>query len=165
VLCLDLGHFHPTESVADKVSAHLQFHKRLLLHTSRPIRWDSDHVVILDDPVRNLFLEIARGDVWDRVFIALDFFDASINRLAAYVTGTRATRQAILCGLLDPTARLQAAEATGRGHERLALMELTRSLPWGAVWDELCRREDVPIGADWLKDVTRYERTVTSKRH
>ncbi|HEY5551451.1 MAG TPA: L-rhamnose isomerase, partial [Opitutaceae bacterium] len=164
VLCLDLGHYHPTESVADKVSAHLQFHKRLLLHTSRPIRWDSDHVVILDDAVRNLFLEIARGDAWDRVFVALDFFDASINRVAAYITGTRATRQAILCGLLDPSARLKDAENSGRGHERLALMELTRSLPWGAVWDELCQRDGVPAGADWLKDIARYERTVLSKR-
>ncbi len=164
VLCLDLGHYHPTESVADKVSAHLQFHKRLLLHTSRPIRWDSDHVVILDDAVRNLFLEIARGDAWDRVFVALDFFDASINRIAAYVIGTRATRQAVLCGLLDPSAALKTAENAGRGHERLALMELSRSLPWGAVWDELCQRDDVPAGADWLKDVTRYEKTVLSKR-
>ena len=164
VLCLDLGHFHPTESVADKVSSHLAFHEKLLLHTSRPIRWDSDHVVILDDAVRNLFLEIARGDAWDRVYVALDFFDASINRIAAYVTGTRATRQAILCGLLDPSAALQTADASGKGHERLALMELTRSLPWGAVWDELCRREDVPAGADWLADVARYEKQVTSKR-
>ena len=164
VLCLDLGHYHPTESVADKVSALMQFHPRILLHTSRPIRWDSDHVVILDDAVRNLFLEIARGDAWDRVFVALDFFDASINRLAAYVIGARATRQAILAGLLDPTKQLQAAEAAGRGHERLALMELTKSLPWGAVWDELCARADVPAGADWLKEVARYEQTVLAKR-
>jgi L-rhamnose isomerase len=164
VLCLDLGHFHPMESVADKVSAHLQFHQRLLLHTSRPVRWDSDHVVILDDAVRNLFLEIARGDAWDRVFVALDFFDASINRIAAYVIGSRATRQAILCGLLDPSPAVKAAEASGRGHERLALMELGRSLPWGAVWDQLCEQAGVPAGADWLKDVRRYEKTVLSKR-
>jgi len=164
VLCLDLGHYHPTESVADKVSTHLQFHKRLLLHTSRPIRWDSDHVVILDDAVRNLFLEIARGDAWDRVFVALDFFDASINRIAAYVIGARATRQAILCGLLDPSARIQAAESAGRGHERLALMEQTRALPWGAVWDELCERDGVAPASLWLKDVARYEKTVQSKR-
>jgi L-rhamnose isomerase len=164
VLCLDLGHYHPTESVADKVSAHLAFHPKLLLHTSRPIRWDSDHVVILDDAVRNLFLEIARGDAWDRVYVALDFFDASINRIAAYVIGTRATRQAILCGLLDPTTRLKSAEAAGRGHEKLALMEQARALPWGAVWDELCEREGVPTGADWLEDVARYERQVTAQR-
>jgi L-rhamnose isomerase len=164
VLCLDLGHYHPTESVADKVSAHLAFHPKLLLHTSRPIRWDSDHVVILDDAVRGLFLEIARGDAWDRVYVALDFFDASINRIAAYVIGTRATRQAILCGLLDPTTRLKSAEAAGRGHEKLALMEQARALPWGAVWDELCEREGVPTGADWLEDVARYERQVTAQR-
>ncbi len=164
VLCLDLGHYHPTESVADKVSALMQFHPRILLHTSRPIRWDSDHVVILDDPVRNLFLEIARGDAWERVFVALDFFDASINRIAAYVIGARATRQAILAGLLDPTKQIKAAEAAGRGHERLALMELTKSLPWGAVWDELCARANVPAGADWLADVARHEKDVLSKR-
>jgi L-rhamnose isomerase len=164
VLCLDLGHYHPTESVADKVSAHLQFHKQLLLHTSRPIRWDSDHVVILDDAVRNLFLEIARGNAWDRVYVALDFFDASINRLAAYVVGTRATRQAILGGLLDPVAARAAKGEPFAGHELLATMELGRALPWGAVWDELCQRDGVPAGADWLKDVARYEKAVLSKR-
>jgi L-rhamnose isomerase len=164
VLCLDLGHYHPTESVADKVSALMQFHPRVLLHTSRPVRWDSDHVVILDDAVRNLFLEIARGDAWDRVFVALDFFDASINRIAAYLVGARATRQAILLGLLDPSKRLRAAESAGCGHERLALMELGKSLPWGAVWNELCARSGVPAGAGWLADVARYERDVLSKR-
>jgi L-rhamnose isomerase len=146
------------------VSALMQFHPRLLLHTSRPVRWDSDHVVILDDAVRNLFLEIARGDAWDRVFVALDFFDASINRIAAYLVGARATRQAILLGLLDPSQRLRAAESAGAGHERLAVMELGKSLPWGAVWNELCVRSGVPIGADWLADVGRYERDVLSKR-
>ena len=164
VLCLDLGHYHPTESVADKVSALMQFHPRLLLHTSRPVRWDSDHVVILDDPVRALFLEIARGDAWDRVFVALDFFDASINRLAAYVIGARATRQAILGGLLDPTARLRAAENAGRGHERLALMEQAKALPWGAVWDELCLRAGVPARTDWLGDVARHESATLTER-
>ncbi|ACB74586.1 L-rhamnose isomerase [Opitutus terrae] len=164
VLCLDLGHYHPTESVADKVSALMQFHDRILLHTSRPIRWDSDHVVILDDSTRNLFLEIARGNAWDRVFVALDFFDASINRIAAYVIGARATRQAILLGLLDPSQQLREAETAGRGHERLALMEQAKALPWGAVWDELCVRDDVPARADWLAAVARYERDVLAKR-
>lgn len=164
ILCLDLGHYHPTESVADKVSAHLEFHPRMLVHTSRPVRWDSDHVVILDDAVRNFFLEIARGNAWKRIDIALDFFDASINRIAAYVIGTRATRQAVLCGLLDPTAKLKAAEKAGRGHERLALMEQGRALPWGAVWDELCLRADVPAGADWLAEVERYEKDVLAHR-
>ena len=164
VLCLDLGHYHPTESVADKVSALMQYHSRLLLHTSRPVRWDSDHVVVFDDPVSALFLEIARGDAWKRVFVALDFFDASINRVAAYIIGARATRQAILFALLDPTNLLRAAENEGRGHERLALMEAAKSLPWGAVWDELCSREDVPVGADWLEDVARYEKSTLAKR-
>jgi L-rhamnose isomerase len=163
-LCLDLGHFHLTESVADKVSAHLQFHKNLLVHTSRPIRWDSDHIVTLDDPVRNLFLEIARGKAWNKVFVALDFFDASLNRIGAYVIGTRSTRMAILNGLLDPSARLKAAEKAGRNHERLGLMEQARALPWGAVWDELCVRAGVPVGSDWLAEVDAYERDVLSAR-
>jgi L-rhamnose isomerase len=164
VPCLDLGHYHPTESVADKVSALMQFHPKLLLHTSRPVRWDSDHVVILDDAVRALFAEIARGGAFDRVYVALDFFDASINRLAAYVIGARATRQAILLGLLDPSKRLREADAGGRGHERLALMEHAKAMPWGAVWNELCARAQVPTGLDWLGGVTKYEATVTSKR-
>jgi L-rhamnose isomerase len=164
VPCLDLGHYHPTESVADKVSALLQFHPRILLHTSRPVRWDSDHVVILSDDVRSLFLEIARGDALDRVFVALDFFDASINRLAAYIIGTRATRQAVLLGLLDPTARIQRADREGRGHERLALNEHAKALPWGAVWDELCARDGVPAGADWLPVVARHEARVLAAR-
>lgn len=164
VPCLDLGHYHPTESVADKVSALLQFHPKLLLHTSRPIRWDSDHVVILDDAVRSLFAEIARGGALDRAYVALDFFDASINRIAAYVIGTRATRQAVLLGLLDPTKLIQEADATGRGHERLALMEAAKSMPWGAVWDELCVRAGTPPGAEWLADVAAYEKSVLSAR-
>ena len=164
VLCLDLGHYHPTESVADKVSALMQFHPRLLLHTSRPIRWDSDHVVILDDPVRALFAEIARGGALNRVFVALDFFDASINRLAAYVVGARATRQAILLGLLDPSRLLKAAEAGGRGHERLALMEQAKAMPWGAVWDMLCVRAATPPAETWLAEVARHEEKVLRKR-
>lgn len=165
VPCLDLGHYHPTESVADKVSALMQFHPRVLLHTSRPVRWDSDHVVIFDDQVRNLFLEIARGDAWDRVFVALDFFDAAINRTAAYIIGARATRQAILSGLLDPSQKLRDAEKSGRDHERLALMENTRALPWGAVWNELCEREEVPAGAAWLDDVKKYEKSISTARN
>lgn len=164
VLCCDLGHYHPTESVADKVSALMQFHPKILLHTSRPIRWDSDHVVILDDPVRQLFLEVARGGALDRVYVALDFFDASINRIAAYVIGARATRQAILLGLLDATQRVRAAEAAGRGHERLALNEHAKALPWGAVWDMLCSEAGVPAGVDWLENVAKYERTVLADR-
>lgn len=164
VPCLDLGHFHPTESVADKVSALMLFHDRLLIHTSRPIRWDSDHVVVLNDDVRALFLEIVRGGALERVFVALDFFDASINRLAAYVVGARATRQAVLLALLDPAARIRSAENAGRGHERLALNELAKALPWGAVWDQLCVRAGVPEGIRWLEEVAAYERRVLSAR-
>jgi len=164
LVCLDAGHFHPTENMSDKISSVLCFVPEILLHVSRGVRWDSDHVVILDDAVRDLFLEIARGDAWDRVFVALDFFDASINRIAAYVIGARATRQAILLGMLDPAARLRAAENAGRGHERLALMEHAKALPWGAVWDELCERDGVPAGSDWLREVSRYERAVLSRR-
>jgi L-rhamnose isomerase len=150
--------------VADKVSALLQFHPRLLLHTSRPIRWDSDHVVILDDAVRAVFLEIARGDAWGQIAVALDFFDASINRIAAYVIGTRATRQAILAGFLDASQRLRDAENAGAGHVRLALMEQMKALPWSAVWDELCLRANVPTGSSWLDDVARYESMVLKAR-
>jgi L-rhamnose isomerase len=164
VPCLDLGHYHPTESVADKVSALMQFHERILLHTSRPIRWDSDHVVILDDAVKALFAEIARGGAFSRVFVALDFFDASINRIAAYVVGARATRQAILLGLLDPSKLLKAADAGGRGHERLALMEQAKAMPWGAVWDMLCVKAGTPPAATWLEDVAKYEQKVLAKR-
>lgn len=164
VPCLDLGHYHPTESVADKVSALLQFHPKLLLHTSRPIRWDSDHVVILNDDVRALFAEIARGGALDRVYVALDFFDASINRIGAYVVGARATRQAILLGLLEPIAMIRAAEAAGRGHERLALLEHAKAMPWGAVWDMLCERDGAPAGETWLADVANYEAEVLSGR-
>ncbi len=164
VPCLDLGHYHPTESVADKVSALMQFHDRVLLHTSRPMRWDSDHVVILNDDVRSLFQEIVRGNALDRVFVALDFFDASINRLAAYIIGTRATRQAILCGLLDPIPNAEKKNGPLPGHARLALNEEAKSLPWGAVWDEFCTREGVPTGSAWLAEIARHEKAVLSKR-
>ncbi len=164
VPCLDLGHYHPTESVADKVSALLQFHPKLLLHTSRPIRWDSDHVVILNDEVRALFAEIVRGGALDRVYVALDFFDASINRIGAYVVGARATRQAILLALLEPIALIRAADAAGRGHERLALLEHAKAMPWGAVWDMLCERDGTPVGETWLADVANYESEVLSGR-
>lgn len=164
LFCLDMGHFHPTESVADKLSALLQFHDRLLLHTSRPIRWDSDHVVIFDDDLRNLFLELTRGNALDRAIVALDFFDASINRIAAYVIGIRATRKAILYALLDPSAQLKRLEAEGRLGRKLALMEEAKTLPFGEVWDELCRRAGVPGGTQWMDAVDRYEADVLTGR-
>ncbi len=164
VLCLDMGHFHPTETIHDKLSAHLAFHKKLLLHTSRPIRWDSDHVVVFNDDVRHVFLELARGRAFDRVCVALDFFDASINRIAAYVIGARATRKAILYAMLDPTARLRECERRGQNAQRLAWMEEAKSLPFGAVWDMACLRADVPPGAGWIGEVEAYEKTVLAQR-
>lgn len=164
VFCLDMGHFHPTESVADKLSSLLLFNKRLLLHTSRPMRWDSDHVVLFNDELRNVFLELARGDAFDRAIVALDFFDASINRIAAYVIGVRATRKAILNAFLDPTRQLQEYEEAGKLAQKLALMEEAKTLPFGEVWDELCRRADVPVGRAWISEVERYEAEVLALR-
>lgn len=164
VQCLDMGHYHPTEMVSDKVSALLQFHDKLLIHTSRPVRWDSDHVVLFNDDVRNMFLEIARGGALDRVFVALDFFDASINRIAAYVIGTRATRKAILAGLLDPTSVLHELEREGKGGQKLALMEEQRTMPFGTVWNMLCLRAGTPAGAAWIPEVEAYEANVLRSR-
>jgi L-rhamnose isomerase len=162
--CLDMGHWHPTETIHDKISAYLQFHKRLLLHVSRPIRWDSDHVVIFNDDLRNVFLEIQRGNAWDRIVMSTDFFDASINRIAAYVIGLRATRKAILYALLDPSARLRELEEAGDHAARLALMDEMKTMPFGAVWDELCARDGIPADRRWINDVRAYEKAVQSKR-
>ena len=164
LLCLDMGHFHPTESIADKLSAHFAFHDKLLIHTSRPIRWDSDHVVLLSDDVRNVFLELARHNAIDRMYLALDFFDASINRIAAWVIGTRATRKALLYGLVDPTALLRQLESEGKLAQKLGLMEDMKTMPFGAVWDMCCLKSNVPVGAAWIDDVEAYERDVLSQR-
>ena len=164
MLCMDAGHYHPTESIAEKVSALLPFFPRLLLHVSRPIRWDSDHVVLFDDETRAIMREISRADAWDRVYVALDFFDASINRITAWVTGTRAAQKAALFALLEPSALIRKAEDEGRLGDRLALQEEAKTLPFGAVWDEFCDRNDVPAGSAWLDDVARYEREVLRKR-
>jgi L-rhamnose isomerase len=164
LLTLDMGHFHPTETIHDKVSALLQFHPRLLLHVSRPIRWDSDHVVILNDDLRNLFHEIVRGRALGRVALALDFFDASINRVEAYVVGARATRKALLIALLEPAALLRAFEGRGERGERLALMEEMKSMPFGAAWDMLCLKARTPVGAAWIDDARRYEERVLRRR-
>lgn len=163
-LCLDMGHFHPTETIHGKLSSHLQFMDRLLLHVSRPVRWDSDHVVLFNDDLKNVFLEIQRGDAWLRVKLALDFFDASINRIGAYVTGTRAARKGILYALLDPTRQLQAYENESKNAQRLALMEAFKSMPFAAVWDQLCVQANVPMGADWLDEMEQYEANVLVKR-
>jgi L-rhamnose isomerase len=162
--CLDMGHWHPTEEIYDKISAYLQFHKRLLLHVSRPVRWDSDHVVIFNDALRHVFLEIQRGNAWDRVAVATDFFDASINRIAAYVIGLRATRKAILYALLDPSAELRKLEAAGNHAGRLALMDEMKTMPFGGVWDELCDRAGLPRDRRWMGEVQKYEATVLYRR-
>lgn len=163
-LCLDAGHFHPTETIADKISAVLLHVPRLLLHVSRGVRWDSDHVVILDDPTRDMLHEVVVGGFLPRTHVGLDFFDASINRIAAWVVGTRSTQKAILLGLLAPQQLLVEAETAGDGARRLALFEDWRSLPWGAVWDEFCARHERPRDGEWFAAVQRYERDVLSRR-
>ena len=157
-LCMDMGHYHPTETIHGKISSQLLFRqKKLLLHVSRPIRWDSDHVVIFNDDLKNVFLEIQRGNAWDKMVLALDFFDASINRIAAYVIGTRATRKAILYALLDPSAMLKQYEDAGKNSQRLAVMEEFKTMPFGAVWTQLCEQASVPVGTDWLAEMEAYE--------
>lgn len=162
--CLDAGHFHPTENLADKISSILQFVPRLLLHVSRGVRWDSDHVVLFDDPTRAIMEELVRGDFLGRTHIGLDFFDASINRVAAWVIGTRGTLKSLLAALLEPAALLAGAEKSGDNTSRLAYFEEAKTLPIGAVWDEYCRRQNVPIGSAWIKEVKNYEKSTLSLR-
>ncbi|UCE07499.1 MAG: L-rhamnose isomerase, partial [bacterium] len=145
MICLDLGHFHPTESIADKISAILQFSDELLFHVSRGVRWDSDHVVILNDEVKSVAEEIVRAGVLNRVNIALDFFDASLNRVGAYVIGTRSTLKSFLIALLEPTGKLREFEEAGNNFARLALLEALKTMPFGAVWDFYCLKNDVPV--------------------
>lgn len=163
--CLDAGHFHPTENLADKISSVLQFVPEILLHVSRGVRWDSDHVVLMDDPTRGIMEELVRGGFLGRTHIGLDFFDASINRIAAWVIGTRSTIKALLAALLEPAARLREAECAGDFTTRLALMEEAKTLPLGEVWHEYCRRQNVPAGSSWISEVKNYESSVLSKRN
>jgi len=164
VLCLDAGHFHPTEGIADKISSVLQFVPRLLLHVSRGVRWDSDHVVVLGDDLLATAQELVRGDFLGRTHVGLDFFDASINRIAAWVIGTRAMIKALLVALLEPAAKLREMEAAGDFTGRLAMLEELKMMPFGAVWDHHCERAGVPAGLGWLEEVRRYERDVLSRR-
>jgi L-rhamnose isomerase len=164
MLCLDTGHFHPTESIADKISSALQFVPEILLHVSRGVRWDSDHVVLLDDPTRAVFEEIVRGGYLARTHIGLDYFDASINRVAAWVIGARNVLKALLIALLEPSAKLRKYEAGSDFTARLALLEELKSLPFGAIWEEHCRRQDTPADLTWLDEVRRYERNVLAQR-
>lgn len=164
IVTLDTGHFHLTESIADKVSSLLLFTPEIMLHVSRPVRWDSDHVVILNDDLLDLAREIVRCKAFSRVHIGLDYFDATINRIGAYVIGCRATQKAFLLALLEPSETLQQYEAEGRYFERLALQEELKSLPWSAVWDMFCLQNNVPVGEDYMSDIEKYEKEVTCKR-
>ena len=164
VLCLDTGHFHPTEVVSDKLSAVMMHVPRVLLHVSRGVRWDSDHVVVLSDELRAIFQEIVRGGLGGRVHVGLDFFDATIHRVAAWAIGVRATQKALLGALLEPTAELREAESAGDYTARLALIEDHKTLPLGAVWNHYCETQDTPPDGAWLESVRRYESEVTSRR-
>lgn len=164
LLCLDSGHFHPTENVADKISAVLCFLDAILLHVSRGIRWDSDHVVILSDEVRAMAEEIVSHHYMERIFIGLDFFDASINRIAAWVIGMRAMLKALLSALLMPWQLLRNYEDQGNYTGRLALMEAAKTMPMSAVWDYYCLINNVPLDTAFFKDIEQYEREVLSKR-
>ena len=164
LLTLDTGHFHPTEVVSDKISSTLLYLDEILLHVSRPVRWDSDHVVILDDELKAIATEILRGNFTDRVHIGLDFFDGSINRIAAWVIGTRAMQKALLYAALEPSAQLATLETSFDYTSRLAMMEEIKTLPFSAVWDMYCEMQGVPTGADWLREVKKYEAEVLSAR-
>lgn len=164
MVTLDTGHFHPTEVVGDKVSSILLFCPEIMLHVSRPMRWDSDHVTIMDESTLELCMEITRCNALDRVHIGLDYFDGSINRIGAYVVGARATQKSVLRGLLEPVAKLSEYELTDRNFQKLALMEEAKAMPFGDVWNMFCLRNNVPAGADFIADIEKYEAEVTSKR-
>ncbi len=164
VFCLDAGHFHPTESIADKISSLFQYVPRVLLHVSRGVRWDSDHVVTLTDELHAIAQELVRGAFLPRTHLGLDYFDASINRVAAWVIGTRNFLKALLIAMLEPIDKLRAAENSGDLTTRLALQEEAKTMPFGAVWDAYCEQQNVPVGEAWLAEVKGYETKVLNKR-
>ena len=164
LVCLDAGHYHPTENMADKISSVLCFVPEILLHLSRGVRWDSDHVVILNDELQAIAQELVRGNYLERTHIGLDFFDASINRVAAWVIGARNTLRALCLAMLEPHARYKQLEREGDYTSRLALMEEAKTLPFGAVWDYYCAQRDVPVGEAWLAEVKNYERDILEWR-
>ncbi len=164
LLCLDAGHFHPTEVISDKISACSLYINEFILHVTRPMRWDSDHIVSFDTETQEIAKEIIRHDLLDRVNVGLDFFDASINRIAAWVIGTRNMRKALLKAMLEPSEQLKQLELAGDYTTRLALMEEGHSNAWAAVWDYYCLCNEVPVGADWLAEVKQYEQQVLSQR-
>lgn len=163
-VCLDAGHFHPTEVISDKIPTVLLYTDELLLHVSRPVRWDSDHVVIMDDELCAIAQSLVRGNLLDRTHIGLDYFDASINRVAAWVIGTRNMQKALLRALLEPADMLRDIENKGDFTTRLALTEELKMYPFAAVWDEFCRRMDVPVRDSWIDEVKQYEKDVLSAR-
>jgi L-rhamnose isomerase len=158
LICLDNGHFHPTEQVGDKISACLQFVDEVLLHVTRPVRWDSDHVVTLGEELQLIASEIVRNNFLSRVNIGLDFFDASINRIGAYVVGTRATQQAFLIAMLEPTSAIVELEEKGKNFERLAMLEIMKTKPFGAVWDYYCMISDVAVAEDYIAEIQEFEK-------
>lgn len=161
---LDTGHYEQTENVSDMIASLLLFVPELMLHVSRPVRWDSDHVTIMNDQTLDLFKELVRANALDRAHVGLDYFDASINRIGAYIIGTRATQKCILQALLEPLPLLRRYEDAGQGFERLALLEEAKSLPFGAVFDEFNLKNGVPVGEDYVPAIQQYEKDVTSKR-
>ena len=164
ILTIDTGHYHPTEMPGDKVSAVLPFIQELMLHVSRPVRWDSDHVTIQDDPTQDLFSEIVRADALNRVHYGLDFFDGSINRIAAYVIGSRSAQKCMTRALLEPRKTISELELAGQGYKVLGLIEEQKAMPWQAVYDEFCQRNNVPVGEAYMKEIERYAAEVTDKR-
>ncbi|MFV0377052.1 MAG: L-rhamnose isomerase [Mangrovibacterium sp.] len=164
MICLDNGHFHPTEVVGDKISSCLLFVDEVLLHVTRPIRWDSDHVVTLNEEIQTIASEIVRNNFMGRVKVGLDFFDASINRIGAYVIGTRAAQKAFLIAMLEPTKAIVEMEEKGQNFERLAMLEELKTMPFAAVWDYYCLQEGVPTGSDYIAEIQQYEKEVLSKR-
>lgn len=164
MITLDNGHFHPTESVGDKISSLLLFYDELLLHMTRGVRWDSDHVTTLNEEIVLIAQEIVRAKALGRVNIGLDYFDASLNRVGAYVLGTRAVQQAFLFALLEPHEALVKMEEQGKTFQRLAMLELMKSKPFGAVWDYHCLKNNVPAGGDYIAEIEKYEKDVLLKR-
>jgi L-rhamnose isomerase len=164
LITLDAGHYHPTENVSDKISSVLCFVPEILLHVSRGVRWDSDHVVVFNDELLGIAQELVRGNYLGRTHIGLDYFDASINRIAAWTIGGRNMLRALCFALLEPNDQYKQLELAGDYTSRLALMEETKTLPFGAVWDYYCQQQGAPVGEQWLAEVKQYEKTVLAKR-
>ena len=165
MICLDNGHYHPTEQVGDKISSCLQFLDELMLHVTRGLRWDSDHVVTFNDEILLIAQEVIRADALSRVNIGLDYYYASINRVGAYVTGTRAAQLSFLYAMLEPVSKLKEYEEKGKYFERLALLEILKSKPFGAVWDYYCYKSGVPVGIEYIKEIEKYEKEILSGRN